>query len=561
MRSNVTKVGVERAPHRCLYKAMGLTDEELRKPIIGVVNSFNELIPGHIHLREIAEAVKAGVRIAGGTPLEFNTIGICDGIAMNHEGMKYSLPSRELIADSVELVAKAYSFDSLVLIASCDKIIPGMLMAAARLNIPAVFVSGGPMLAGRFKGEDVDLKTVFEAVGAFKAGKMSEEELSELEDAACPTYGSCAGMFTANTLNCLTEALGVSLPGNGTAPAPYAERRRIAKYTGMAAVKLAEKGVKFRDLLTKDAFLDAIAVDMALGGSTNTVLHLTAIAKEAGVELTLDDFEEVGARTPTLLKISPAGPHHIQDLHEAGGVLAVMKELSKKGLIHTERLTASLKTVGELLKAAHIRRRDVIRPVENPWSPRGGLTILRGSLAPDGAVIKTSALPEGVEVFEGVAKVFNSEEEATQAILGGSIKAGDVVVIRYEGPKGGPGMREMLTPTSAIAGMGLDRDVALVTDGRFSGATRGFSVGHVSPEAAEGGPIAVVEDGDRIRIDIKERRIDLLVDEDILQERFERWEPPRKALTGYLGRYSQLVTSANTGAVFKDLLSGGLSGE
>ena len=561
MRSDVTKVGVERAPHRSLYKALGLTDEELRKPIIGIANSFNELIPGHIHLREIADAVKAGVRMAGGTPLEFNTIGICDGIAMNHDGMKYSLPSRELIADSVETMAKAYFFDGLVLIASCDKIIPGMLMAAARLNIPTVFVSGGPMLAGRFKGQDVDVKTVFEAVGAFKAGRMSEEELKELEDVACPTCGSCAGMFTANTLNCLTEALGISLPGNGTVPAPYAERRRIAKRAGMKIVELVKRELNARDILTREAFLDAIAVDMALGGSTNTVLHLTAIAKEAGVDLTLDDFEEVGERTPTLCKISPAGPHHVQDLHEAGGIPAIMKELSRKGLIHLDRITASLKTVGEIIAKAEIRRPDVIRYVDNPWSVRGGLMILRGTLAPEGAVIKVSALPPGLEVFEGKAKVFDSEEEATKAIMSGDVKAGDAVIIRYEGPKGGPGMREMLTPTSAIAGMGLEKDVALITDGRFSGATRGFSVGHVSPEAAEGGPIAVVEDGDGIKIDVRAKRIDLLVDEDVIRERLRRWEPPRKALSGYLLRYSELVTSASTGAVFKDLLRGGLNGK
>ena len=553
MRGDITKKGVERAPHRSLYKAMGFTDEELDRPLIGIANSFNELIPGHIHLREIAECVKAGIRMAGGTPLEFNTIGICDGIAMGHEGMKYSLPSRELIADSVEVIAKAHAFDGLVLLASCDKIIPGMLMAAGRLDIPVIFLSGGPMLAGRYKGKDVDVKTVFEAVGAVKAGKMSEEELKIIEDVACPSCGSCAGMFTANTMNCLSEALGISLPGNGTAPAPLAERRRIAKYTGMMIVELVKRGITARQILTKEAFLDAIAVDMALGGSTNTVLHLPAIAREAGVKLPLDLFDEISEKTPTLCKISPASDLHIQDLHEAGGILAVMKELDKKGLIHRDRLTVSLKKVGELLEKAEVRRRDVIKPAENPWLPRGGIMILRGTLAPDGSVIKISAVPEDLYEFEGVAKVFDCEEDASKAILDGKIEKGDVVIIRYEGPKGGPGMREMLAPTSAIAGMGLDRYVALVTDGRFSGATRGLSVGHVSPEAAAGGPIAVVENGDRIKIDLRRKRIDLLISEDELKERLAKWKPPEpKIKVGYLYRYSKLVTSANTGAVFKD---------
>lgn len=552
MRSDVTKRGLERAPHRSLYKAMGLTDEELERPLIGVANSFNKLIPGHVHLREIVEAVKAGIRIAGGTPLEFNTIGICDGIAMNHEGMKYSLPSRELIADSVEVIAKAHAFDGLVLIASCDKIIPGMLMAMGRVNIPAIFISGGPMLVGRYKGEDIDLKTVFEAVGAVKAGKMTVEELKTIENVACPSCGSCAGMFTANTINCLSEALGVSLPGNGTAPAPLAERRRIAKYTGMKIVELVKKEVKPRDILTEEAFMDAIAVDMALGGSTNTVLHLTAIAKEAGVKLSLDIFDEISEKTPTLCKLSPAGPYHIQDLHEAGGILAVMKELDKKGLIHKDRITVSLKKVGELLKNVSVTRPEVIRPVDTPWMLRGGITILRGTLAPEGAVIKSSAVSEDVYEFEGIAKVFESEEDATKAILNGEIEKGDVVVIRYEGPKGGPGMREMLTPTSAIAGMGLDKDVALVTDGRFSGATRGLSVGHVSPEAAEGGPIAIVENGDRVRIDLRAKRIDLLLDEQEIKKRLAKWKPPApKIKEGYLFRYSKLVTSASKGAIFR----------
>ncbi|ASJ16619.1 dihydroxy-acid dehydratase [Thermococcus chitonophagus] len=550
MRSDVVKRGIERAPHRSLFKAMGLTDEELDRPLIGIANSFNELIPGHIHLRKIAEAVKAGIRMAGGTPLEFNTIGICDGIAMNHSGMKYSLPSRELIADSVELVAQAYHFDGIVMIASCDKIIPGMLMAMARLDVPAIFVSGGPMLPGRFRGEYVDVKTVFEAVGAVKAGKMSLEELKLLESVACPGCGSCAGMFTANTMNALTEALGVSMPWNGTAPAVYAHRIRIAKKTGMQIVKLVEEDVKPSDIMTKEAFEDAIAVDMALGGSTNTVLHLMAIAHEAGVDLTLDDFDRISEITPTLAKLSPAGKHFVVDLYEAGGILGVMKRLAKKGIIHEDRMTVALKTVKELLERAFVARDDVIRPLDNPYSPRGGIMILRGTLAPDGAVIKVSAV-NGVTVFEGTAKVYDSEEEATKAILSGEVEKGDVVVIRYEGPRGGPGMREMLTPTSAIAGMGLDKDVALITDGRFSGATRGISIGHVSPEAAEGGPIALVENGDRIRIDLKAKRVDLLVDEGELEERRKRWKPKVKPLKGYLKRYSELVTSSNTGAVYK----------
>ena len=549
MRSDVIKRGVERAPHRSLLKAMGLTDEELERPIIGIANSFNEVIPGHIHLREITEAVKAGVRLAGGTPLEFGTIGICDGIAMNHGGMKYSLPSRELIADMVETMARAYNFDGLVLVASCDKIIPGMLMAMARLDIPAIFVSGGAMLPGRYKGKYVDIKTVFEAVGAVKAGKMSEAELRHIEEVASPGCGSCAGMFTANTMNALNEALGVSLPWNGTTPAVYAHRRRIAKQTGMAIMKLVENDVRPSQIMTKEAFEDAIAVDMALGGSTNTVLHLMAIAHEAGVDLTLDDFDRISEVTPNLVKLSPSGDHYVLDLYEAGGVLGVMKRLVEKGLIHEERFTVAMKTVGELLKDAFVSRPEVIRPLDNPYSERGGLMILYGSLAPQGAVLKVSAV-SGIENFEGTAKVFESEEEATKAILMRKIKPGDVVVIRYEGPKGGPGMREMLTPTSAIAGMGLDKDVALVTDGRFSGATRGLSIGHVSPEAAEGGPIAFVRDGDRIRIDIKAKRIDLLVDEEELEKRKAEWRPKEKELSGYLERYSRLVGPASIGAVF-----------
>lgn len=518
--------------------------------MIGVANSFNEIIPGHVHLREISEAVKAGIRLAGGTPLEFGTISVCDGIAMGHAGMKYSLPSRDLIADSVEIVVEAHALDGLVLVGSCDKIIPGMLMAMARLNIPAIFVSGGPMLAGRYKGRNIDLKTVFEATGAVKLGRITPDELKAIENVALPGCGSCAGMFTANTMNALSEALGVSLPGNGTTPAPFAERKRIAKYSGMKVVELVEKDIKPRDILTEEAFLDAVAVDMALGGSTNTVLHLPAIAREAGVKLSLDVFDEISEKTPTLVKLSPTGPYYVQDLYEAGGVLAVMKELDKKGLIHKGRLTVSLKNIGELLEGVSVERPEVIRPIENPWSSRGGITILKGTLAPEGAVIKVSGVSEGLYRFEGVARVFDDERPATKAILDGEIERGDIIVIRYEGPKGGPGMREMLAPTSAIAGMGLDKDVALVTDGRFSGATRGIAVGHVTPEASDGGPIAIVEDGDPILIDLKEKRIDLLIDQEEIRERLSKWTPPPpKVKRGYLRRYSTMVAPASKGAV------------
>ncbi|MEM4557116.1 MAG: dihydroxy-acid dehydratase [Sulfolobales archaeon] len=555
LRSDVVKLGVERAPHRSLFKALGLTDEELSKPLIGIANSWNELIPGHIHLREIAEAVKAGVRIGGGTPLEFNTIGLCDGIIMGHEGMRYSLPSRELIADSIELVAKSYHLDGLVFIGSCDKIVPGMLMAMARLDIPSIFVAGGPMLAGKFRGCEIDLHDVFEAVGAVNSGKLSLNDLKIIEDVACPGPGSCAGMFTANTMGALSEALGVSLPGNGTAPAVSSERFRIAKHSGMLVVELVRRDLRPSQILNREAFLDAIAVDMALGGSTNTVLHLTAIAKEAGVSLTLDDFDELSDKTPTLCKLSPAGKFHVQDLHEAGGILAVMKELSRKGLIHEDRVTVSLKTVRELISNVSISRRDVIKSVEDPWLARGGLMILKGSLAPNGAVIKLSAVASEVKYFRGTAKVFNCEEDAVKTVLNGGVSKGDVVVIRYEGPKGGPGMREMLATTSVLAGIGLDKDVALVTDGRFSGASRGLVVGHVSPEAAEGGPIALVEDGDQIVIDLTAKRIDLLVPPEVLGERLKKFTPPpKKFKKGVLSRYSDFVTSANTGAVFKDLL-------
>ncbi len=546
------KEGIERTPHRSLFKAMGYIDEEIRRPLIGIACAWNEIIPGHIHLRQIAEAVKAGVRMAGGTPIEFGVIGVCDGIAMGHEGMKYSLPSREIIADSIEIMAQAHRFDGLVLVGSCDKIVPGMLMAMARLDIPAILIAGGPMLPGKYKGKLIDFKNAYEAIGEYKTGRITLEELKEIEEKACPTCGSCAGMFTANTMNCLAEALGVAPPGNGTIPAVYAERIRLAKYVGMLIVKLVEKNITPSKILTREAFLDAIAVDLALGGSTNTVLHLPAIAREAGVDLTLDDFDELSEKVPTLCKLSPAGPYFVLDLYEAGGVLAVMKELDKLGLIHKDRLTVTMKTVRELLEGVTVLRRDVIRSVENPWSPRGSIMILKGTLAPRGAVIKIGAIPEHLRYFEGTAKVFNCEEDAVKAILDGKIVPGDVVVIRYEGPKGGPGMREMLAATAAVAGMGLAESVALITDGRFSGATRGLAIGHVSPEAAEGGPIAIVRDGDRIRIDLKNKKLDLLLPPEEIEKRLKEWKPPKpKVSKGYLLRYSRAVSSADKGAVFQ----------
>lgn len=550
--SDSVKRGVEKAPHRSLLYALGLTDEEIQRPFIGVISSKSEIIPGHLHLDKIAEAVKAGVRMAGGVPFEINTIGVCDGIAMNHQGMKYSLASRELIADSVEVVVRAHAFDGIVLIPNCDKIVPGMLMAAARLNIPAILISGGPMLAGRFRGQDSDLSKVFEAVGAVSAGKMGEDELRELEQSACPGCGSCSGMYTANTMNCLTEALGMGLPGNGTIPAVYAERIRLAKAAGVRIIDLVEKDIKPRDIMTRNAFINAFAVDMALGGSTNTVLHLTAIAREAGVDISLKDIDKISNTVPNLCKLSPAGPYHIQDLYEAGGIQAVMAELNKKGYIDTSGFTVTGKTIGENIENASVKNYDVIRPVDEPYSSTGGLAVLTGNLAPDGAVVKASAVSPEMMVHEGPARVFDSEEEAIKAILGGKINKGDVVIIRYEGPKGGPGMREMLSPTSALAGMGLDKDVALITDGRFSGATRGASIGHVSPEAAEGGPIAVVRDGDIISIDIPKRKLEVKVSESEIYERFRNWirkEPEIKS--GYLSRYAEMVTSASTGAVFR----------
>ncbi|KHO61560.1 dihydroxy-acid dehydratase [Thermoanaerobacter sp. YS13] len=550
--SDSIKKGVEKAPHRSLLYALGLTDEEIKRPIIGVANSKNEIIPGHIHLDKIAEAVKAGIRMAGGTPIEFSTIGVCDGIAMNHKGMKYSLGSRELIADSIEIMAMAHGFDGLVLIPNCDKIVPGMLMAAARLNIPAIVVSGGPMLAGKCNGDTCDLSSVFEAVGAHKVGKITEEDLYRIELNACPTCGSCSGMFTANTMNCLTEALGMGLPGNGTIPAVYSERIRLAKQAGMKIMELVERGIKPSNILTKEAFINAFSVDMALGGSTNTVLHLKAIAHEAGVDIPLNEINEISARVPNLCKLSPAGKYHIEDLYFAGGISAVLKELTKANLINIEALTVTGKTLGENIKDAKVLNHDVIRPIDNPYSSTGGLAILYGNIAREGAVVKASAVAKEMLKHEGPAKVFNSEEEAIAAIYGGKIQKGDVVVIRYEGPKGGPGMREMLSPTSALAGMGLDKDVALITDGRFSGATRGASIGHVSPEAMEGGEIAIIEDGDIIEIDIPARKINVKLTDEEIKERMKRWvRPEPKIKTGYMERYAEQVTSANTGAVFK----------
>ena len=553
MRSDLMKKGLEKAPHRSLFKAMGYTEEEIMRPIIGIANSWNEIIPGHIHLRDIADSVKAGIRSAGGTPVEFCTIGVCDGIAMNHQGMKYSLASRELIADSLEVMACAHPFDALVMIPNCDKIVPGMLMAALRLNIPSIVISGGPMLAGIKNGKAIDLITVFEGVGAVKSGRMGEDELKELEDTACPGCGSCAGMFTANSMNCLTEALGLGLPGNGTIPAVYAARRRLAKLAGKKIMDLLEKDIRPRDIANIAAFKNAIAVDMALGCSTNTVLHVPALAHEAKLDLGLDIFNEISNKTPHLCNLSPAGPHRLQDLNEAGGVTAVMGELARLGLIDMDVLTVTGKTMGENLQGMEVIDKTVVRPIDNPYHREGGIAILRGNLAPDGAVVKQSAVAPEMLKSQGEARVFESEEEAVESIMGRNIKPGNVVVIRYEGPKGGPGMREMLTPTSAIAGMGLDKDVSLITDGRFSGGTRGAAIGHISPEAAEGGLIAFVENGDIIEIDIPNKKLSLKLNDTDIEKRKKGWNPPEpKIKEGYIYRYSKLVTSANTGAVFRD---------
>jgi dihydroxy-acid dehydratase len=552
MRSNLMKLGLEKYPHRSLLKAMGLTDKEIDQPIIGVANSFNEFIPGHIHLNQITQAAKAGVRLSGGTPLEFGVIGVCDGLAMHHQGMKYSLPSRELIADSIEIMATSHPVDGLVLVTNCDKIIPGMLMAALRLNIPAIMISGGPMLAGRYQGKEVDLITVFEGVGAVKAGKICEDELKDLAECACPGCGSCAGMFTANSMNCLSEALGMALPGNGTIPAVHAARVRLAKLAGQKIMELVNKQILPRQIATLSAFKNAIAVDMALGCSTNTVLHVPAIAREAEIELPLDLFNEISVKTPHLCSMSPAGPHHLEDLDAAGGVPGVMKVLMAAGLVDGAPLTVTGMSVAENLAAVKVLDPQVIRPLNNPYHAQGGIAILKGNLAPDGAVVKQSAVDEKMLVNEGVARVFDSEEQAGSAIMAGKIKPGDIVVIRYEGPKGGPGMREMLTPTSAIAGMGLDKEVALLTDGRFSGGTRGAAIGHISPEAAEGGPIGLVQDGDRIKIDIPNKTLSLLVDDAELARRRAAWQPPEPRIKhGYAARYSRMVSSGSQGAVCK----------
>jgi dihydroxy-acid dehydratase len=534
---------------------MGYTEQELRRPLVGIANSGNEIIPGHIHLDKLVEAVRAGVYMAGGVPIEFGGIGVCDGIAMNHEGMKYSLASRELIADSVEVMAKAHAFDALVLVPNCDKIIPGMLMAAARLDLPAIIVSGGPMLAGQHPskpGQKIDLISVFEAVGAVHSGKMSEQELCLIEDEACPTCGSCAGMFTANSMNCLCEAIGMALPGNGTIPAVMAARLRLAKESGIQIMTLLRKNITARNIMTSKAFANALAVDMALGCSTNTVLHLSAIAKEAGMTLPLERINEISRKTPNLCSLSPAGKDHIEDLDRAGGIGAVLKELSRAGLVHQDCITVTTKSVGQNIKRASIRYPEIIRTVQNPLRPEGGLAILYGNLAPQGCVVKQSAVRQEMLQHQGPARVFDSEDEATKAIMAGRIRKGEVVVIRYEGPKGGPGMREMLTPTSAIVGMGLDAHVALITDGRFSGGTRGAAIGHVSPEAMEGGPIAAVKTGDRIKIDIKNKKIDVQLTKQEIKQRLSRWRAPApKVTSGYLSRYAQKVSSADEGAILK----------
>ena len=548
MKSDVVKKGATRCAHRSLFNAMGFGPEDLKKPLIGICNSFNEVIPGHIHLREIAEAAKLGVAAAGGTPLEFPAIGVCDGIAMGHTGMKFSLASRELIADSIEAVATATGFDGLVLIPNCDKVVPGMLMAAARLNIPCVVVSGGPMLPGRYNGRDISVSQSFEAAGEFAAGKISEADMTAIEAAACPGCGSCAGLFTANTMNCLTEALGMGLPGNGTIPAAYTgARRQLAKRAGQVIMNLIANDIKPRDILTEKAFENAITVDMGIGGSTNTVLHLTAIAHEAGIELPAAKFDEISRKTPYIAKLSPAAHHHMIDLNEAGGINAIMKELSKKGVIHTDAMTV-VGTVAEKIANAKILRPDVIKTVEEPYRKEGGLAILSGNLCPENAVVKASAVAEDMLVYTGKAKCFSSEESAVNAIMDGKIVEGDVVVIRYEGPKGGPGMQEMLNPTAVISGRGLK--VALITDGRFSGASRGACIGHISPEAMAGGPIAFIEDGDLIDIDIPNRKLELRVSDEELAKRKAAWvKPEPKIKTGYLSRYAKLTTSASRGAV------------
>jgi len=556
MKSDQVKKGVERAPHRALLKSCGYTTDEINRPLIGIANSANTVIPGHVHLNTLAEAVKAGIYMAGGTPVEFGVIGVCDGIAMNHVGMKYSLGSRELIADSVEIMATAHGFDAMVMIPNCDKIVPGMLMAAARVDLPTIFISGGPMLAGERQSasgpERIDLITVFEAVGAVKSGKMAESDLAEIENEACPTCGSCAGMFTANSMNCLTEAIGLGLPGNGTIPAVMSARTRLAKTAGMKIMELIAKGITPSKILTPQAFENALAVDMALGCSTNTVLHMAAIASEAGITFDLDLINQASKVTPHLCSMSPGGHHHLQDLNRAGGIQAVMKVLSEAGRIHTDCITVTGKTVGQNLESAGVKDDNVIRAMDQAYHAQGGLAVLFGNLAPDGCVVKQSAVCDDMLRHEGPARVFDSEEEASGAIMDGKINKGDVIIVRYEGPRGGPGMREMLTPTSTIAGMGLDAHVALITDGRFSGGTRGAAIGHVSPEAMEGGPIGLVEEGDTIAIDIPGKSISLKVDESEMAARKEKWTAPAPKISkGYMARYAKSVSSANTGAVVK----------
>ena len=552
MRSDAVKTGTQQAPHRSLFNALGMTKEEMDRPLVGIVSSYNEIVPGHMNLDKITQAVKLGVAMAGGTPVMFPAIAVCDGIAMGHVGMKYSLVTRDLIADSTEAMAMAHQFDALVMIPNCDKNVPGLLMAAARLNVPTVFVSGGPMLAGHLNGHKTSLSSMFEAVGAYAAGKLDEDGLTECEMKTCPTCGSCSGMYTANSMNCLTEVLGMGLKGNGTIPAVYSERIRLAKHAGMQVMEMYRKNIRPRDIMTKEAILNALIVDMALGCSTNSMLHLPAIAHEIGMDFDISFANEISAKTPNLCHLAPAGPTYIEDLNEAGGVYAVMNELNKKGLLHTECMTVTGKTVGENIKDCVNLNPEVIRPIDNPYSQTGGLAVLKGNLAPDGGVVKRSAVVEEMMVHEGPARVFDCEEDAIAAIKGGKIVEGDVVVIRYEGPKGGPGMREMLNPTSAIAGMGLGSSVALITDGRFSGASRGASIGHVSPEAAVGGPIALVEEGDIIRINIPENKLDVLVSDEELAARRAKWQPREpKITTGYLARYHELVTSGNRGAVLE----------
>ena len=552
MRSDAVKKGIAQAPQRSLMRALGLTEEEMKKPLVGIVSSYNEIVPGHMNLDKITEAVKMGVAMAGGIPIVFPAIAVCDGIAMGHIGMKYSLVTRDLIADSTECMAMAHQFDALVCIPNCDKNVPGLLMAAARVNVPTVFVSGGPMLAGHVKGEKRSLSSMFEAVGSYAAGTMTEEDVYDFECNACPTCGSCSGMYTANSMNCLTEVLGMGLKGNGTIPAVYSERLRLAKRAGMQVMELLKQDIRPRDIMTKEAFLNALTVDMALGCSTNSMLHLPAIAHEAGVELNPEMANAISEKTPNLCHLAPAGYHYIEELNEAGGVYAVMNELNKLGLLHTECMTVTGKTVGENIKGCVNKNPEIIRPVENPYSKTGGIAVLKGNLAPDTAVVKRSAVVPEMQVHEGPARVFDCEEDAIEAIRGGKIVAGDVVVIRYEGPKGGPGMREMLNPTSAIAGMGLGSSVALITDGRFSGASRGASIGHVSPEAAEGGPIALVEEGDLIRINIPEHKLEVVVSDEELARRKAAWTPREpKVTTGYLKRYAKMVSSANKGAILE----------